>query len=287
MAGVRRVSVNDAGMRPLVIDCHGGSDRGRMRPSNEDCFVIAELARTLTIHRSNISQAQSTQGQHRAQVLLVADGVGGSEAGEIASGLTCRSIEDFLLNTLQRFSNLQASDEQQALRELQTALCEADSRLFEEAERVPQWRGMGTTLTMAIAVRWRLYVVHAGDSRCYLFSSGNLQQLTQDHTVTAELIRQGIIPPEGAAHSPFRHVVTNIVGGSERGVQAELHSLDLHPDDVILLCSDGLTEMVSDATMLSILQSNPDPKRACECLIEEANRAGGRDNVTAIVGRVQ
>jgi protein phosphatase len=212
--------------------------------------------------------------------------MGGSQAGEIASGLSLTTIEDFLLNTLKRFSNLQASEEQGALRALQDALCQADSRIFEETVKHPEWQGMGTTLTMAFAVNWRLFVAHAGDSRCYLYSGGKLQQLTQDHTVTAEMARRGMISAEQAARHPLRHVVTNILGGTKRGVQVELHSLDLHSNDVLLLCSDGLTAMVPEEHIAAVLQKENDPQRACERLITEANRLGGNDNITVIVTHI-
>ncbi len=212
--------------------------------------------------------------------------MGGHQAGEIASGLSLMAIEDFVLNTLKRFSNLQASEEQGALSALQDALCQADSRIFEETAKHPEWQGMGTTLTMAFAVNWRLFVAHAGDSRCYLYAGGNLQQLTQDHTMIAEMARRGMIPVEKVAGHPWRHVVTNILGGTKRGVQVELHSLDLHPDDVLLLCSDGLTEMVSEEHIAAVLQKENDPQRACERLITEANRLGGTDNITVIVTRI-
>ena len=217
---------------------------------------------------------------------MIADGIGGGNAGEVASGLSVATIQDFLLNTLKRFSNLQAGEEQGALRALQDALCQADTRIFEETASHPEWQGMGTTLTMAFAVNWRLFVAHAGDSRCYLFSSGTLQQLTQDHTITADLTRRGMMSVEKAADHPWRHVVTNILGGSEPGVQVELDTLDLHPDDVLLLCSDGLTEMVPEDQIAAVLQQENDPQRACERLIAEANRLGGKDNVTAIVARI-
>src|SRR6185295_15406170 len=181
-------------------------------------------------HHTNLPQSKTSVSFHRGYVFLIADGMGGSEAGEIASGLSVTTIEDFMLNTLKRFSNLQASEEQAALRALQDALCQADSRIFEETAKHPEWQGMGTTLTMAFAVNWRLFVAHAGDSRCYLYSSGKLQQLTQDHTVIAEMARRGVIPAEMVAGHPWRHVVTNILGGKEPGVQVDLHTLDLHPD---------------------------------------------------------
>jgi hypothetical protein len=150
---------------PFEMRSFGLSDQGQKRESNEDCFAVAELARTIRIHQSNLSQSTSSISPHRAFVFLIADGVGGSKAGEVASGLSVATIEDFLLNTLKHFSNLQAGEEQGALRALQDALCQADSRIFEEVATHPEWQGMATTLTMAFAVNWRLFVAHAGDSR--------------------------------------------------------------------------------------------------------------------------
>ena len=186
-----------------------------------------------------------------------------------------------------RFSNLQASEEQNALRDLQIALFQADSRIFEESGLHPEWRGMGTTLTMAFAVNWRLFVAHAGDSRCYLLSGGKLQRVTQDHTMTAEMVRHAILPAEKEAQHPYRHIVTNILGGTERGVRVELHSIDLRADDLLLLCSDGLTEMVCEERIAAILGEEVEPKRACERLVAEANEHGGKDNITVIVARIQ
>lgn len=271
---------------PFTVNGFGLSDRGKKRDSNEDHFAVAELVRTLRVHHTSLRQLATSLSAHRGYVMLIADGVGGGNAGEIASGLSVATIEDFMLNTLKRFSNLQAGEEQAALRALQEALCEADARIFEETDEHPEWRGMGTTLTMAFAVNWRLFVAHAGDSRCYLFSGGRLQQLTQDHTMTADMARRGLLPPEKVAGHPWRHVVTNALGGSEPGVQVELHSLDLHPDDVLLLCSDGLTEMLSDEEITGVLQAEHDPQAGCERLVAEANGRGGKDNITVIVARV-
>jgi protein phosphatase len=238
------------------------------------------------VHETNLPQAKAKYSSHRGHVFLVADGMGGHQAGEVASGITVETIEEFLLNTLKRFSNLQASDAQNALMELQAALIQADARIFAETARHPEWRGMGTTLTLVFAVNWKAFVSHAGDSRCYLFSKGKLHQLTQDHTITAELIRHGVLSPEGEAKSPYRHIVTNILGGKEQGVQVELHRLDLHSADVLLLCSDGLTDMLSVDQIIAILKEAPEPRVACERLVAEANKLGGKDNITVIVAQV-
>ena len=272
---------------PFVVRSFGLSDRGQVRPSNEDRFVIVELARTMSVHQTNLPQSAAQSSRHRGHAFLVADGVGGHEGGEVASALTVETIEEFFLNTLKRFSNLQVSEAPNALKELEGALLRAEARIVGETAQHPQWRGMGTTATLAFAVNWQLFIAHAGDSRCYLFANGELRQLTLDHTLTAELIRLGLLPPQGEAGHPYRHVVTNLLGGSQPGVQVELHRLDLHPDDVLLLCSDGLTEMLPDERIAAILREEPDPRRVCERLVAEANRHGGQDNITVIVARVE
>jgi protein phosphatase len=282
----RTETVGPAPSSPFTVKSFGLSDKGQVRPANEDRFAIAELVRSLCVQQTNLPSTKARLSSNRAHVFLVADGVGGEEAGEIASGLSVEAVEDFLLNTLRRFSNLQPSEEQNALKELQTALSSADARIFAETAKHPEWRGMGTTLTLAFAVNWRLFVAHAGDSRCYLFSKGELHQLTQDHTLYEELVRHGVLAAESASRHPYRHVVTNIIGGNEPGVRVELHSLDLHPEDIVLLCSDGLTEMVPDKQIVATLEAEPDPQLACDRLVAEANRRGGKDNITVIVAHV-
>lgn len=270
--------------RPFTVRSFGLTDPGKVRPSNEDHFVIMELARTMRVHQSSIPQAKAQYSSHRGHILLVADGMGGHHAGQVASSLSVVTIEGFLLNTLNRFFNLQAPEEQNVMREFQSALLQADAKLFEESARHPEMIGMGTTLTMAFAVDWKLFVAHAGDSRCYLFSRNELHQLTHDHTLVAEMVRLGAMSAKDASRHPYRHVVTNVLGGNEPGVQVELHKLDLEPDDVLLLCSDGLTEMVGNDRIAAIFQEEQEPQKICERLVADANEKGGKDNITVIVG---
>jgi serine/threonine protein phosphatase PrpC len=275
--------------RPVftVRSC-GLTDAGRVRPSNEDHFVVVELARTMQVHHTSLPQAKAQYSSHRGHIFLVADGMGGHQAGEVASALSVVTIEAFLLNTFKRFFKLTTHKEHEdVLKEFQAALLQADARIFEEAARHPEQLGMGTTLTLAFAVDWKLFVAHAGDSRCYLLSRGELQQLTQDHTVVAEMVRRGILSPRAASDHPHRHVVTNVLGGSEHGAWVEMHKLTIEPEDVLLLCSDGLTEMVPDDGIAAILRDEREPARACERLVAEANGRGGKDNITAVVARFE
>jgi len=211
----------------------------------------------------------------------------GHPAGEVASGLAVEAVEKFLLNSPLMLSRSQAGEEQDTLRELEGAFLHAHARILEEAANHPERRSMGTTLTMAVAVDWKLFVAHAGHSRCYLFSGRELRQLTQDHTIAAELVRLGDLSPKKAAGHPFRHVVTNVLEGAKPLVRVELQESDLRPDDVILLCSDGLTEMVSGNRIAAILKAESEPRRACERLVGEANEQGGNKNITVVVARIE
>lgn len=269
--------------RPFMVRSFGMTDVGRVRVSNEDQFVIVEMARNLSVHGTSIPQAMAQYSSHRGHIFIVADGMGGQEAGEVASALTVISIEEFLLDTFKRFCRLKSSDELDVLKEFQLALAQADAKLFDEVSQHPEFKGMGTTLTMAFAVDWKLFVAHAGDSRCYLFAQNELRQVTNDHTLVAELVRRGSLTPQAAATSRYRNLITNSIGGGEPGVLAELHKLDLEPSDVLLLCSDGLTEMLSDDLIATIMREEQEPQTICERLVSEANKGGGKDNITVIV----
>ena len=262
----------------------GASDRGRVRENNEDNFVVAELTRAMHVQATSLPQPEMLFGHTpvRGHLLIVADGMGGHRGGEQASALAVTTIEDFLLNTLRWFYRLQG---EAVLSEFQRALRVADDRIFAEAERHPGLRGMGSTVTMAYVVERTLYVVHAGDSRLYVLRGGKLYQLTTDHTVVGELLRNQVITPENAATHPMRNIVTNSVGGATPGVEAEVHKLPLEPDDCMLLCTDGLTNMVPGEEIAGILLAEADPAAACARLIERANALGGNDNITALVAR--
>ncbi len=272
---------------PLTVSAHGVSDAGKVRPSNEDQFLMAEMTKSLRVLRSSLPGPGSRWGDERGYLFVVADGMGGHQAGEQASALALQTIEDFMLNTFKWFFHLRGSESQTVLTEFQSALRQADLRVFEEAVRRPELYGMGTTLTMAYAVGRDLFVAHAGDSRCYLLRGGELTQLTHDHTLAEEMVSRGHLTPEQAAGSRLSHVITNAIGGTEAGVRAELHKIRLETGDRVLLCSDGLSGELADERLMTVLSEEADSQRACERLLAEALEHGGRDNVTAIVARFE
>jgi protein phosphatase len=270
---------------PFAARSFGLSDRGRVRARNEDHFAIVELAKSMIVHHTSMLQPKAQYSSHRGHVFIIADGMGGHQGGEVASALTVLTVEELLLNKL----NCCDSDTAHAsvLSELQSALIQADARIFEEAANHPELTDMGTTLTMGFAINWKLFVAHVGDSRCYLFSQDELRQMTQDHTVVNDLVRQGLLSRQAASRHQLRHAVTNVLGGPEPGIQVELHELNLEPDDVLLLCSDGLTEMIPDERIAAILRDEQEPSKACERLVNEANEKGGKDNITTVVSRFE
>jgi len=237
----------------------------------------------MCIVQTSLSEPMAQHGEVQGHVFLVADGMGGHAAGEQASALAVAAIEQFTLNRLKWFFHPDGPDAQRVLTDFQTALRQADTRIMEEQAQHPELKGMGMTLTLAYQLGWQLCVVHVGDSRAYVYRDSELHQITHDHTVTADLVRQGALRPEEALRHRLRKVITNVVGGEQAGIQVEAQALDIQPRDRILLCSDGLTEMVSDDEMASILDAFDDPEQTCRTLVERANDAGGRDNVTVIV----
>jgi protein phosphatase len=274
----------------LVFRSYGLTDPGRERSRNEDQFLVATLARALWIDQSSLAQQPVRYADAQGKLFVVADGMGGTVGGAEASALALGTLEDFLLTSLQWLFALDGPAGGGAfhvLEDFKGALRRADARVCDEATRHPELRGMGTTLTMAYAHGTELYLAHVGDSRCYVFRSGALHQLTRDHTWVQELVERGVILPENAPHHDLRHVINNVVGGPKAGVKVEVHKLDLYVGDVLLLCTDGLTEMVSDADIANVLGDERDPHASCERLIRLANDHGGYDNVTALVARCE
>jgi protein phosphatase len=158
-------------------------------------------------------------------------------------------------------------------------------RVREEAAEHQELSGMGTTVTMAYHLDEQLCVVHVGDSRAYVYRDGELHQLTRDHTFIADLVRSGTLRPEEVGRHPLRHVITNVVGGNEACVNVEAHALEVKPGDCLLLCSDGLTEMVADEAIADTLRAESEPEQASRKLVAQANDAGGRDNITVVIVR--
>lgn len=272
---------------PLAVRSFGLTDRGLLRKTNQDHFLVARLVKTLQIRQSSLAFESVERSEDQCHLFVVADGMGGHAAGEEASALAVESVEDFLLNTCQWFARCKGEEQDEVLADFQAALAKANARVWDEANAHRELSGMGTTLTLAYSLNDLLFVAHVGDSRCYLYRGGVLHALTRDHTLMAEMIRRGILTYEKATEHRLRHVMTNAIGGDSARVQVELHKVHLQPGDGLLLCTDGLTTMVGDEEIGRILLATDDPESACGELIRRANEAGGRDNITAVLARFE
>jgi protein phosphatase len=270
---------------PLAAECFGLSDRGQCRSNNEDQFLVAELDKSLRVLQTSLPQPRTRHGSDKSYLLVVADGMGGSAAGEEASALALSSVEDYVLDALKWFSCCQPKDDDEVVTEFRDALSRAHQRVCMQGHERPEQRGMGTTLTLAHSVNDTLFVAHVGDSRAYLYREGILHQLTRDHTLVEDMLRQGAIKPEEAATHRWRHVITSSVGSDAKQIRIDIHRLHLSAEDVVLLCTDGLTEMVPRELICEVLQSAGGPESWCSKLVEHANHAGGKDNITVVIAR--
>ena len=271
--------------RPLKVKAFGITDKGKVRTTNEDQFLIAELTKAMRVWQTSLPEPKLQVGEERAHLFLVADGMGGHQAGERASALAVVAIEQFTLNTFRWFFGANSTEAQRALAQFQSALSQADARILAEAADHPELSGMGTTVTMAFHLGAQLCVVHVGDSRAYLYRDDELHQLTQDHTLMADMVRSGAIRPDEVAGHRLRHVITNVVGGQEPGVTVEAHAFEVQAGDRLLLCSDGLTEMVTNEAIAATLRAEPVPEVAARKLLAQANEGGASDNITLLIVR--
>ena len=278
-------SVMSMPQQALTVTAFGITDKGEVRTTNEDQFLVAELTKAMRVWQTSLPEPKVRIAEERAHLFLVADGMGGHRAGERASALAVVAIEHFTLNTFKWFFGSNTADAQKVLAQFQAALDQADADILAEATSHPELSGMGTTVTMAFHLGTQLCVVHVGDSRAYVLRDGQLHQLTQDHTLTADLVRNGVLQPDEVARHPLRHVITNVVGGKELGVTVEAHALEVQAGDRLLLCSDGLTEVVTHEMLVATLAAEPEPEAAAKTLLAQASAGGAPDNVTLLVVR--
>ncbi len=210
----------------------------------------------------------------RAPLFVVADGMGGAQAGEVASQIAVEVFEQGLPDS--------GSPEERLASRVQ----EANRRIYERSVTKHEQAGMGTTLTAALLDEDQLAIAHVGDSRAYLFRDGALQRLTSDHSLVGELVRQGKLTEEQAEEHPQRSIITRALG-PEPTVDVDTWTYPVRAGDVLLLCSDGLTSMIAEEHIGEVLSTAPDLRTAADRLIDDANAAGGRDNITVVLFRLE
>ncbi len=266
----------------------GLTDVGLTRENNQDQFLIAELNKSMLIGRTSLPYAEQSRllGSVQGHLMLVADGMGGHAGGEKASSMAIEYLVDRLLNHVHWFFKIDEDAENEFIASLKALLRDTHQRIQEEGKKDLLLQGMGTTLTMGYLVWPKLYVVHVGDSRCYLVRRGAVERLTTDHTLARRMIDSGGLKPEQEAGSRWSNVLWNVIGGrSEVELTAEVRSVTLEENDSLVFCSDGLHRYLTDGRLLDILDAHETPRAACEALLKIAKDAGGDDNITVIVAR--
>jgi protein phosphatase len=282
----RDISLPKPASRAVRADFGAASHAGKVRPRNEDHFLVSQISRRHEILETNLARdLLPEETGDDGYLFIVADGMGGMAAGEVASRLAISTS----LKLIQRSEKWGFKINQREARELvdrATAyLREIDKTLTQESEANHRLWGMGTTLTAAYSMGVDLFIIHVGDSRAYLYRAGKLQQLTRDHTVAQAMADAGYISPDQVRHHVRRNVLTNFLGGQRGKVKADVRWLRLAEGDRLLMCTDGLTEMVDDASIARILAERDAPPDAAQTLLDEALTRGGKDNVTVIVAR--
>jgi protein phosphatase len=276
-------------MNPGVLaDAYGATDVGRVRDSNQDQFLIASLERSLLIEGSSLPAQAGTRlvDTPQGRILVVADGIGGHGGGEVASAVVIDAMAHYCFATMpwvQRRSECTSEELADGLRE---AVQTAQERVHRVGRRKGLAEDLGTTLTMAYVAWPDLLLVHVGDSRAYLLRDDKLHRLTVDHTLAQQMIAGKMLTAEQAASSRFSHVLVNAVGGGTDALDVELRHLELRPEDQLLLCTDGLYDMVADDAIAKALRDTAAPvAQVVNGLVAAANAAGGKDNVTAVLAR--
>jgi len=268
------------------VELAGQSHPGNVRPHNEDVYITLQADRALRTLETNLPK--DTLPDVNAEIcygFLVADGVGGMAAGEVASRMAVTTLIHLALDTPDWVMLPGQVEGRRILERMTERFRLVDAVLRAEAGRKPELMGMATTMTAAVIVGRELLVGHVGDSRAYLCRRGQLLRLTRDQTVAQSMVDAGLLRPEEAEKHRLHHVLTGGIGVRVTNVQAELLTGRLEDGDQLLLCSDGLTDMVPESAIAEVLQVPGPAETICHALIDRALEAGGKDNVTVVLGR--
>jgi protein phosphatase len=263
---------------PLKVEVFGRTDVGKTRDHNEDSFLVADLTRRIASLQPEVREHEVGA---RGTLFVVADGMGGAAAGEIASDLAVDSIYAHMIG---EWGNDPEVSAQRFAFRLKEAVEFANARIHEYAKTHPEHRGMGTTTTAAGVFEHALYLTQIGDSRGYLIRAGKITQITKDQSLMQRLVDAGELTEEEAAVSERRNIILQALGPDPH-VKVDLTQQELRKGDMLIMCSDGLSGLVPKDDMLTIATSTTDLVTVCKELIDLANSRGGPDNITCIVAR--
>jgi protein phosphatase len=271
----------------LAVDLAAVTHAGHVKANNEDHYLIMRFGRSLANLHTNLGpELLAPSYDLTGYSLVVADGLGGLAAGEVASRVALTKLVELVVDTPDWVLGLKEKEYSATVQaRMADRFLKIDESLKENAEQNASHAGMSTTLTAVATLGYDLVIGHIGDSRVYLFRDNTLTQLTKDHTMAQELIDAGISNGSDSRHRSMRHVLTAALGSLGPGRQPEVQQLGLNPYDQLLLCTDGLTDMVDNRTIASVLRSSQTADQACQNLVTLALAAGGLDNVTVVLAR--
>lgn len=271
-------------------EAYGRTDRGRRRKRNEDQFLVATLTKSLTVRGTSLQDvfpADRRLNRPSGHLFIVADGMGGHDDGDTASAVAVNAATHCLWSIMPSVVRLGETDRE----DLEDDLVAIIGRSHREVRKLGESEGydpdMGTTLTMAYVLRDRAYLVHVGDSRCYLLRDQRLKLVTRDHTLAQQLVDRQVLTPKRAEDSQWNHQLWNAIGGGSDDLTPDVHSFGLQAGDRLLLSTDGLTGHLEDRMIEETLTRAASAEAAVEALIEAANEAGGSDNLTAVLARFE
>jgi protein phosphatase len=266
------------------LDVFGISHVGRVRPENQDHYLICSLHKRMQIHSTSIPEAelQSPETERLAFLAMVADGVGGGVGGEQASRNTLREVTQYVQHSMHCYYSADSADDDTFTRSLEEAALTCHNQLGEQAAADPSLRTMATTLTLLLGVWPRLYLLQVGDSRYYLFRDGELTQVSRDQTLAQEMIDMGVLKRQDAK-SRWSNILSSAIGGPHS--QPVVTAVENDWGRVHLLCSDGLTKHVSGDRIADRLRTMQSAQQVCQDLLNDALEDGGTDNITIFVGR--
>ena len=269
-----------------VVDVAGLSHPGKVRTNNEDSFLVTRFGRSMHTVQTNLPLEDAPRDHSEiGYAMMVADGVGGAAGGEIASRTAIKTLIALAIETPDWIMRLNDRRGKRVMQRMEERLNRLKYAFVERINADPSLTGMGTTATAALSVGSDLIISHVGDSRAYLFTANQLLRLTKDQTMAQLLADLGVIKKDEVEIHHARHVLTSAITAGGDKTEVELHQVMLADGDQLVLCSDGLTEMLSDAELADVLKKNQPANTACQELLDLALEAGGKDNITIVVAR--
>jgi PPM family protein phosphatase len=267
---------------PVQVRIGALSHLGKVRKNNEDQYAVIRRRRWREALMTSLPSGTLLEDEEEAFILIVADGMGGAAFGEVASELALRTVWELGACAASWPRKVDEATTKRLLDDADDYVQFIHRRIQQRASHQPELVGMGTTLTAFLSIGMDAFVVHVGDSRAYHIGENGIQQITRDHTLAQQLVDAGV---DASRTKAFEHVLTNCLGADARGVTSEVHHLQLDDGDYLVLCTDGLSDLVSADEIQQAISDSQEPQDACNRLVELALDRGGKDNVTVVIAQ--